>query len=235
MWAPVTGETLRFVDVEVRVMSRRHRIIRDCGVGLVLAFWFGFALVAERAAASVRCGTSGHTVASNRQSRVFSRHDWVVLGGERVRAELFFGCSRDTGKIFVLKSPYRDPPEPIANGPSQEAFSPRLNARFFLLLTAGLDSQAYWVDVWNLRTGHNTYEDELPWESDVPYDIEVGAHGGVAWIEPYEHQVTKLDSSGQTEVGHADGRLTVDGDTVLWRDGGELRSYELQGRARRVQ
>ena len=99
--------------------------------------------------------------------------------------------------------------------------------------------------MWDLASGRNTYSDVFEWESSRPVDIDVGSHGGVAWIEPWTGIVTKVDRLGEAKIGRADvplgddydggplpKALRVDGDAITWQEHAAPRTYVLNGRAR---
>ena len=123
---------------------------------------------------------------------------------------------------------------------TQSVREPRLNGDYFLAQAAYFEAHGWSFGVWNLASGRNTYtyEDGFDWETYEAVDMEVGIHGGVAWIEPWKATVTKVDSGGRTDIGRSDrleprteSALTVNSDTVSWRSQGTLGSYLLNAAA----
>jgi hypothetical protein len=188
------------------------------------------------AEAALKCSTSGRTVISTPAARVFTlRRSVRGAWGDRERALVFFGCVRRSHRVH----PLRWYGEPLYRGWTQSVREPRLNGDYFLVQATGGDAHGWSFGVWNLVSGRNTYEGGLDWETDEAVDIEVGMHGGIAWIEPWEGTVTKVDRGRQGDIGRSDdleprtdSALAVDGDTVSWHSQGAVSSYVLNGAAR---
>lgn len=193
---------------------------------LLTAVAFAVLLAIPQVGASadaLQCDTSGKTIRSNAVARVFR--------ARARRGYVYYGCMRETGRVFRLVRTRRG--LPLVN-------IPRLTGGFFAaeLIAFRLDGPpAFGVTLWNLSAGTRSH-----WDTDrgdfVGGDIEVTSEGAIAWVTGGLTEVWKADADGRAMIGAAFPRrkpwktLTLTGGTLSWPKGvGAIGSYLLRGAA----
>jgi hypothetical protein len=177
---------------------------------MVVAWFVSPAPTAARVAES-RCQTAGKTVRANDVARVFTTR--------RGDVRIYQGCSRDTGRVFVL----------MRNRVGDEYVEhPRLTGRYFAAEYWHIDFHESLIVVWDVRRDREIWLETG--EDSFVDDLEVTRRGAVAWLVDWG-PVRKCDRNGRAEIGETDSRLKRIGRTVFWRMAGERHSYVLRGRA----